>query len=45
MTLVDLETAEDRTSVSLSLIEQAEFDGPYGRLHAVANPELGADVP
>ena len=43
--LVDLEAAEDRPSVSLSLVEQAELDGPHGRLHAVANSKLGADVP
>jgi hypothetical protein len=43
--LADLEAAEDRISVSLSLVEQAEFDGPHGRLHAVANSKLDADVP
>jgi hypothetical protein len=30
---------------SAPLLEQPEFDSPHGCLHAVANPQLGADVP
>jgi hypothetical protein len=37
--------SRDRTSVSSSLVEHTHFDGPHGRLHAVANSMLGADMP
>ena len=39
-----LAAAEDRTLASVSLIEEAEFDGPHGCLHPVADPQLGADA-
>jgi hypothetical protein len=41
----DLEPSGDGTLSSASLVEQAEFDGPYRCLHAVMSPKLGADVP
>lgn len=31
-------------SVAFSLIEHTEFNSPYGCLHALANPQLLADV-
>ena len=39
-----LAESEDRTLSSVSLIEEAEFDGPYGCLHPVADLQLGADM-
>ena len=39
-----LVASEDRTLAPVSLIEQAEFYGSHGCLHAVADPKLDADI-